>query len=132
MDSRSRICELRRQDPSITQAKMAEEIGISRERVRQLLKSMQMPTVSKEPDRAYFYKSEAKTLDIAPTLLWIIEQMVRPPEGGIGIPRQMSQFRKYAEWMVLRANGAMNSDPTGWEKYLIQTGGTYVASESTG
>jgi len=111
---------------------MAEEIGISRERVRQLLKSMQMPTVSKEPDRAYFYKSEAKTLDIAPTLLWIIEQMVRPPEGGIGIPRQMSQFRKYAEWAVVRANGAMNSDPTGWEKYLIQTGGTYVASESTG
>jgi len=132
MDSRSKICELRRQDPSITQAKMAEEIGISRERVRQLLKSMQMPTVSKEPDRAYFYKSEAKTLDIAPTLLWIIEQMVRPPEGGIGIPRQMSQFRKYAEWAVVRANGAMNSDPTGWEKYLIQTGGTYVASESTG
>ena len=132
MDSRSRICELRRQDPSITQAKMAEEIGISRERVRQLLKSMQMPTVSKEPDRAYFYKSEAKTLDIAPTLLWIIEQMVRPPERDIGIPRQMSQFRKYAEWAVVRANGAMNSDPTGWERYLIQTGGTYVPNEPTG
>ena len=132
MDSRSKICELRRQDPSITQAKMAEEIGISRERVRQLLKSMQMPTVSKEPDRAYFYKSEAKTLDIAPTLLWIIEQMVRPPERDIGIPRQMSQFRKYAEWAVIRANGAMNSDPTGWERYLIQTGGTYVPNEPTG
>lgn len=132
MDSRSKICELRRQDPSITQAKMAEEIGISRERVRQLLKSMQMPTVSKEPDRAYFYKSEAKTLDIAPTLLWIIEQMVRPPERDIGIPRQMSQFRKYAEWAVVRANGAMNSDPTGWERYLIQTGGTYVPNEPTG
>ena len=132
MDSRSKICELRKQDPSITQAKMAGEIGISRERVRQLLKSMQMPTVSKEPDRAYFYKSEAKTLDIAPTLLWIIEQMVRPPERDIGIPRQMSQFRKYAEWAVVRANGAMNSDPTGWEKYLIQTGGTYVPNEPTG
>ena len=132
MDSRSKICELRRQDPSITQAKMAEEIGISRERVRQLLKSMQMPTVSKEPDRAYFYKSEAKTLDIAPTLLWIIEQMVRPPERDMGIPRQMSQFRKYAEWAVVRANGAMNSDPTGWERYLIRTGGTYVPNEPTG
>ena len=132
MDSRSKICELRRQDPSITQAKMAGEIGISRERVRQLLKSMRMPPVSQEPDRAYFYKSEAKTLDIAPTLLWIIEQMVRPPERDIGIPRQMSQFRKYAEWAVVRANGAMNSDPTGWERYLIRTGGTYVPNEPTG
>ena len=56
MDSRSKICELRRQNPAITQARMAGEIGISRERVRQLLKSMRMPPVSQEPDRAYFYK----------------------------------------------------------------------------
>jgi DNA-binding XRE family transcriptional regulator len=120
MDSRSKICELRRQNPAITQAKMASEIGISRERVRQLLKSMQVPSISKE-----------QVLDIAPVLLWIIEEMVRPPESGMGIPRQMSQFRTYAERVVATAKEAMTSNPTRWERYLIQTGGTYVRNEST-
>ena len=132
MDSRSKICELRKQDPSITQAKMAGEIGISRERVRQLLKSMRMPTVSQEPDRARFYNSPAKALDVAPVLLWIIEEMVRPPERDIGIPRQTAQFRTYAERVVAIAREAMASDPTEWERYLIQTGGSYDQIQSTG
>ena len=131
MDSRSKICELRRQDPSITQAAMAGAIGISRERVRQLLKSMRMPTVYQEPDRARFYNSPAKALDVAPVLLWIIEEMVRPPEGDRGIPRQMAQFRPYAEQVVAIAREAMDSDPIGWEKYLTQTGGAYARNEST-
>ena len=120
MDSRSKICELRRQNPAITQARMAGEIGISRERVRQLLLSMQVPSVNKE-----------KARDIAPVLLWIIEEMVRPPERDIRIPRHMSQFRAYAEQVMAAAREAMTSNPTGWERYLMQTGGTYARNEST-
>ena len=123
MDSRTKICEMRRNDPSISMATMAKEIGITRERVRQLLQIMRMPTVPKHPERAALYRSEADALDIAPTLLWIMEEMVRPAprtkmKADRPMPRQMAAFVHYANQVVKTAREAMESDPTGWERYL--------------
>ena len=52
LTTRERIIELREQDQNITQTRMAQEIGVSRERVRQILNSLGYTLV---PDVSYKY-----------------------------------------------------------------------------
>jgi len=99
---------------------MADTIGVSRERVRQLLVDMGMPTVVDKTPRANPW-NKPRSLEIAPALLWIINEMLRPPAGKDDyIPRQTAQFRDYAQAVVDQASVYMTADATGWEEYLGQ------------
>tara|TARA_R110002020_G_scaffold165527_1_gene352980 strand:+ start:1366 stop:1731 length:366 start_codon:yes stop_codon:yes gene_type:complete len=119
-DSRAKICEMRKENPQITQAQMADTIGVSRERVRQLLIDMGMPTVVDKTPKVNPW-NKPRSLEIAPALLWIITEMLRPPAGKDDyIPRQTTQFRDYAQTVVNQASVCMTADATGWEKYLGQ------------
>ena len=119
-ENRARICEMRKENPQVTQSQMAATLGVSRERVRQLLVDMGMPTVVDKTPRVNPW-NKPRSLEIAPALLWIINEMLRPPAGKDDyIPRQTTQFRDYAQEVVDQASVYMTADATGWEEYLGQ------------